>query len=70
MAKKEANKRGGRAYNVGGGFGSSDYNPGTSVDISSSQQTSKPTYNPPPRYTHIEIHVLILYAWCYIELQY
>ena len=47
MARKEAGKRGGRAYNLGGGFGSSDYNPGPSVDMSTSHQPSKPAYNPP-----------------------
>lgn len=50
MARKEASKRGGRAgYHVGGGFGSSDYNPGPSVDMSASHQPSKPAYNPPSR---------------------
>ena len=47
MARKEAGKRGGRGYNVGGGFGSSDYNPGPCVDMSTSHQPSKPAYNPP-----------------------
>ena len=47
MARKEAGKRGGRDYNVGGGFGSLDYNPGPSVDMSTSHQPSKPAYNPP-----------------------
>ena len=48
MAKKEASKRGGRGYHVGGGFGSSDYNPGPSVDMTaSSQQPSKPSYTAP-----------------------
>ena len=47
MARKEASKRGGRAYNVGGGFGSSDYSSGPSIDMSTSHQPSKPAYNPP-----------------------
>jgi hypothetical protein len=59
MAKKESTKRGGRGhgYNVGGGFGSADYNPGPSVDMSTSHQTSKPAYNP-PRYCHPYIFAL------------
>ena len=32
---------------MGGGFGSSDYNPGPTVDMTSSHQPSKPSYNPP-----------------------
>lgn len=54
MAKKEATKRGGKAYNMRGGFGSSDYNPGPSVDMTTSHQPSKSAYNP-PRYTHVVI---------------
>ena len=59
IARKEASKRGGRggAYNVGGGFGSSDYNPGPSVGMSASHQPSKPAYNP-PRYIHTHNIVL------------
>ena len=47
LAKKEAMKRGGKVYNVGGGFGSSDYNPGPSVDVMPSHQPSKPAYKQP-----------------------
>ena len=56
LARKEATKRGGRGhgYNVGGGFGSADYNPGPSVDMSASHQPSKPSYNP-PRYIYNHI---------------
>ena len=70
LARKEATKRGGRGhgYNVGGGFGSADYNPGPSVDMSTSHQPSKPSYNP-PRYTvHIWfIHHIILCSMNYSE---
>ena len=48
MARKEATKRGGRGHGyAAGGFGSADYNPGPSVDMSASHQPSKPAYNPP-----------------------
>jgi predicted RNA-binding protein Jag len=49
MARKEASKRGGKAFNVGGGFGSSDYTSGPSIDMSTSHQPSKPAYNAPSR---------------------
>ena len=64
IARKEASKRGGRggAYNVGGGFGSSDYNPGPSVGMSASHQPSKPAYNP-PRYIHNNTQYCVLYVY-------
>ena len=67
LARKEATKRGGRghSYNVGGGFGSSDYNPGPSVDMSSSHQPSKPSYNP-PRYMYIHSICIVFPCKAYI----
>ena len=64
LARKEATKRGGRGhgYNVGGGFGSADYNPGPSVDMSASHQPSKPSYNP-PRYT---VHIWFIHHTYFI----
>ena len=50
MAQKEASKRGGRGHGGGyggGGFGSADYNPGPSADMTASHQPSKPAYSAP-----------------------
>ena len=55
MARKEASKRGGKPYNVGGGFGSSDYTSGPSIDMSTSHQPSKPAYNPPRCNVYVRI---------------
>ena len=59
MARKEASKRGGKAFNVGGGFGSSDYTSGPSIDMSTSHQPSKPAYNA-LRYMYMYIEIICL----------
>ena len=59
MARKEASKRGGKTFNVGGGFGSSDYTSGPSIDMSTSHQPSKPAYNA-PRYMYMYMKIICL----------